>query len=120
MAAIVDLSPAEVSIVGFYQSDTFNRTITFTPSGSFNFTGATGNCQLVNKSTNALVQELTTGNGGISFPDSNTIRLFALDSDTADWPVCSLVGDVQIELSDGTVRTLVKIEVVVRKPITPV
>ena len=120
MAALVDLNPAEVKVIGFYQSDTFSRTITFVPPGSFNFTGAAGNCQLVNKSTNALVQELTTANGGISFPDTDTILLFALDSDTALWPVCSLVGDVQIELSDGTVRTLVKIEIVVEKPITPV
>ena len=56
----------------------------------------------------------------ISFPDSDTILLFTLDSATALWPVCSLVGDVQIELADGTVRTLVKIEIVVEKPITPV
>lgn len=120
MAALVDLSPAQVKIVGFYQSDTFSRTITFVPPGSFDFTGASGNCQLVNKSTNALVQDLTTGNGGISFPDSDTILLFATDADTADWPVCAIIGDVQIELSDGTVRTLVKIEIIVEKPITSV
>lgn len=120
MAALVDLNPAEVKIVGFYKTDTFSRTITFVPPGSFDFTGASGNCQLVNKSTNALVQDLTTANGGLTFPDSDTVLLFATDTDTADWPVCSLVGDVQIELADGTVRTLVKLEVIVEKPITPV
>ena len=120
MAAIVDLSPAFVKITGFYKSDTFSRTITFVPSGSFDFTGASGNCQLVNKSTNALVEELTTGNGGITFPDTDTILLFASDTDTATWPVCALVGDVQIELADGTVRTLVKLEVIVEQPITAV
>lgn len=120
MAALVDLSPAQIKIVGFYQSDTFSRTITFVPPGSFDFTGAAGNCQLVNKSTNALVQELTTANGGISFPDSDTILLFTLDTATALWPVCSLVGDVQIELADGTVRTLVRVEIIVEKPITPI
>ncbi len=120
MAALVDLKPAEVKIVGFYRSDTFARTITFEPPGSFDFTGATGNCQIVNKSTNVLVQELTTANGGLTFPTSDDILLFALDSATALWPVCALVGDIQVEFADGTVRTLVKIEIIVEKPIAPV
>ena len=120
MAALVDLNPAEVKIVGFYKSDTLSRTITFVPPGSFDFTGAAGNCQLVNKSTNALVQDLTDANGGITFPDSDTILLFTDSADTANWPVCALVGDVQIEFADGTVRTLVKLEIIVEKPITPV
>jgi len=77
MAATVDLSPAFVKIVGFYRSDTFNRTIDFVPSGSFDFTGAIGNCQIVNKSTNALVQDLTTANGGVTFPTADSILLFA-------------------------------------------
>lgn len=120
MAALVDLKPAEIKIVGFYKSDTFNRTISFVPPGSFDFTGAAGNCQLVNKSTNVLVEELTTANGGISFPTADDILLFAADTDTATWPVCALVGDIQVEFADGTVRTLVKLEVIVEKPITPV
>ena len=120
MAALVDLTPAQIKIVGFYKSDTFSRTITFVPPGSFDFTGATGNCQLVNKSTNALVKEITTANGGITFPDSDTILLFVNETDTALWPVCSIVGDVQIEFSDGIVRTLIKLEIIVEKPITPV
>ena len=120
MAAIVDLKPAEVKIVGFYRSDTFNRTITFTPPGSFDFTGAVGNCQILNKSTNALVEELTTANGGLTFPTSDNILLFVSDADTATWPVCALVGDIQVEFSDGTIRTLVKLEIIVEKPITPV
>ena len=118
--AVVDLKPAEVKIIGFYKSDTFNRTISFVPSGSFDFTGASGNCQLVNKSTNALVQEFTTGNGGLTFPTADDVLLFALDTDTALWPVCSLVGDIQVEFSDGTIRTLVKLEIIVEKPVTPV
>lgn len=120
MAALVDLNPAEVKIVGFYKSDTLSRTITFVPPGSFDFTGAAGNCQLVNKSTNALVQDLTDGNGGISFPDSDTVLLFTDPAETADWPVCTLIGDIQIEFADGTVRTLVKVEIVVEKPITAI
>lgn len=120
MAALVDLNPAEVKIVGFYKSDTFSRTITFVPPGSFDFTGAAGNCQLVNKSTNALVEDLTTINGGVTFPTADDILLFVSDADTAVWPVCTLVGDIQVELADGTVRTLVKLEVIVEKPITPV
>lgn len=120
MAATVDLSPAFVKVTGFYKSDTFNRTITFVPPGSFDFTGASGNCQLVNKSTNALVQDLTTVNGGISFPDTDTILLFSTDAQTANWPVCAIIGDIQIELADGTVRTLVKIEIIVEKPVTPI
>lgn len=120
MAALVDLRPPEIKIVGQYKTDTFNRTIRFVPPGSFDFTGASGNCQLVNKSTNALVQDLTTVNGGISFLDTDTILLFATDAQTANWPVCAIVGDIQIELADGTVRTLVKIEIIVEKPVTPI
>lgn len=120
MAALVDLSPAQIKIVGFYQSDTFSRTITFVPPGSFDFTGAAGNCQLVNKSTNALVHDLTTANGGVTFPDSDTILLYTDPADTALWPVCAIVGDIQVEFSDGTVRTLAKVEIIVEKPITPV
>ena len=120
MAALVDLRPPEIRIVGQYKTDTFSRTITFVPPGSFDFTGASGNCQLVNKSTNELVQDLTTLNGGVSFPDSDTILLFTDPADTANWPVCTLVGDIQIEFSDGIVRTIAKVEVVVDKPITPV
>ena len=120
MAALVDLNPAEVKVIGFYQSDTFSRTIEFVPSGSFVFTGAAGNCQLVNKSTNALVQDLTTANGGVTFPDADTILLFATDAETALWPVCTLLGDIQVEFADGSVRTLVRIEIIVEKPVTPV
>ena len=120
MAAIVDLKPAEAKIIGFYRSDTFNRTINFVPPGSFDFTGATGNCQIVNKSTNALVQDLTTANGGVTFPTADSILLFALDTATALWPVCALVGDVQVEFLDGTIRTLLKLEIIVEKPITAV
>lgn len=118
--AVVDLSPPEVTIKGFYRSDTFVRTFEFTPSGTFDFTGAAGNCQLVNKSTNALVKDLTTANGGLTFPTADVILLFAADTDTATWPVCRLIGDIQVEFADGTIRTLVKVEIIVENPITPV
>jgi len=119
-AALVDLNPAEVKIIGFYQSDTFDRTITFTPPGSFDFTGAAGNMQLVNKSTNALVADLDTAGGEILFPTSDDIQILVADTVTALWPVCTLVGDIQVEFADGTLRTLVKMEIIVEKPVTPV
>lgn len=118
--AVVDLSPAEIKITGFYRSDTFDKTITFTPPGSFDFTAAAGNCQLVNKSTNALVADLDTAGGEILFPTADDIRVLVADSVTALWPACTLLGDIQVEFADGTVRTLVRLEIVVEKPITPV
>lgn len=119
-AATVNLSAASLKVVGFVKSDTLDLTIGFTPSGSFDFSGAAGNMQLVNKSTNALVADLDTAGGEILFPTSDSIRVLVEDSVTATWPVCTVVGDVQVLFSDGTTRTLLNFEIVINKPVTPV
>lgn len=118
--ATVNLSAASIKVVGFVKSDTFDLLVDFTPSGSFNFTGAAGNCQLVNKSTNALVEDLNTAGGEVTFPTADQIRILVADSVTALWPVCTVIGDVQVEFADGTTRTLIDIEIAIEKPVTPV
>ena len=118
--ATVDLSWARLNVVGFVKSDTFDLTIDFVPSGSFDFTGAAGNMQLVNKSTNALVADLDTAGGEILFPTSDQIQIVVEDTVTALWPVCTLVGDIQVLFQDGTTRTLLYVEIKVEKPVTAV
>lgn len=118
--ATVNLSAASLKVVGFYISDTLDLVIDFIPSGSFNFSGASGNMQLVNKSTNALIADLTTVGGEILFPNADQIQVLVEDTVTATWPPCTVVGDIQVEFSDGTTRTVIELEIVLNKPITPV
>jgi len=119
-SATINLTAASFKIIGFVKGDTLDLLIDFVPSGSFNFTGAAGNMQLVNKSTNALVADLDTAGGEILFPTADQIRVLVEDSVTALWPVCTVVGDIQVTFSDGSTRTLVDIEIVIEKPVTPV
>lgn len=119
-AATVNLSAASLKVIGFVIGDTLDLAIDFTPSGSFDFSGADGNMQLVNKSTNELIADLTTGGGEILFPTADQIRVLVADDVTALWPSCTVVGDIQVVFNDGSTRTMVDLEIVLKKPVTPV
>jgi hypothetical protein len=118
-AANVNLSAATLKVTGFVVGNTFELEIDFVPPGSFDFTGATGKCRIVKKSDNTTVQDLTTGGGGVTFPTSDSIRLFSADTATALWPICDLLADVEVTFQDTTVRTLIDLEIRPVKPITP-
>lgn len=119
-AATVNLSAATLKVVGFVVGNTFELEVDFTPSGSFNFAGASGKCRLVKKSDNTTIEDLTTLNGGVTFPTADQVRIFVSDTDTATWPYnCDILGDVEVTFNDATVRTMIELEIKPEKPITP-
>lgn len=114
--SVIDYSAAGFKIVEWHVGNTFDFVFDFVPHGSFDFTGASGKCRLVKKSDNTTVADLTTQ---ITFPTANEIQITVGDAVTALWPICDLLGDVEITFQDTTIRTMLKLWIIPQKPITP-
>lgn len=115
--SVIDYSAAGFKIVEWHVGNTFDFNFDFVPHGSFDFSGASGKCRLVKKSDNTTIIDLTTE---ITFPSANEIDIVVDDTTTGTWPVCDLLGDVEITFNDGSVRTMLKLWIIPQKPITPV
>lgn len=101
--------PARVNITG-YAGDTFTATLSFTTSVGgvstpMDFTGASARMQISNN--RAAVVTLTSPSGGITFPQTDQIKITLTNTQTADLSGQELNYDLQVTDTLGAVRTYI-------------